>query len=105
MADENQSSLSNEEAESEDCKATRSLEDFITDHYKEQKSDGKFESTEEIDEERESNFFQRALAESRRMDAEVIKSEAKLKKLHNELGAENMAKWQAEHITEALPKE
>lgn len=39
------------------------------------------------------------------MDAEVIKSEAKLKKLHSELGTENIAKWQAEHISETLQKE
>lgn len=37
-----------------------------------------------------------------RMNQEVEKSEAKLTKLHGELGAEKMAAWRQEHSTEVL---
>ncbi|XP_077997144.1 uncharacterized protein LOC144450423 [Glandiceps talaboti] len=78
-----------------------SLENFVTDHYNQQKENGKFD-TEEIDEDRAKNFFDRAIAESRRMNKEVGKSEVKLTKLHNELGSENFRAWRQEHAAEAF---
>ena len=40
-----------------------------------------------------------------RMNLEVEKSEAKLSKLHGELGAERMAAWRQEHSAEVLSRQ
>ncbi|KAK3576229.1 hypothetical protein CHS0354_002831 [Potamilus streckersoni] len=80
----------------------RSLEDFVTDHYNQQMDEGKMDATDEICDERTAKFFSRALAESRRMNAEVQKSNRKSEKLHTELGAERYVQWQAEHASEVL---
>ena len=39
------------------------------------------------------------------MNLEVEKSEAKLSKLHGELGAERMAAWRQEHSAEVLTRQ
>ncbi|XP_060076180.1 uncharacterized protein LOC132555836 [Ylistrum balloti] len=80
----------------------KSLEDFITHHYQQQKEDGKMDATDDIDDERTSNFFDRAISESRRMNKEVDKSQAKLDKLAAEFGIERLSAWQAEHAAEVL---
>ncbi|XP_052079867.1 uncharacterized protein LOC127718010 [Mytilus californianus] len=83
----------------------KSLEDFVTEHYQKQKDAGKMDATDEIDDERTNNFFSKALNESRRMNVEIEKSEAKMKKHREEFG-NRLSEWQAEHASEVLtPKQ
>ncbi|XP_002737749.1 uncharacterized protein LOC100371736 [Saccoglossus kowalevskii] len=89
-----------ENTDDKDLPISSSLEDFVTEHYEKQKEDGRFSDTEEIDEERTKNFFDKALAASRKMNKEVAKSEDKLRKLHNELGEDTFAAWRKEHAAE-----
>ncbi|XP_033729048.1 uncharacterized protein LOC117318139 [Pecten maximus] len=102
MADSDKKQTPNENNDSNG----KSLEDFITEHYQQQKENGQMDATEDIDDVRTSNFFDRAIAESRRMNKEVDKSQAKLDKLSAEFGAERLSAWQAEHAAEVLtPKQ
>ncbi|XP_076460180.1 uncharacterized protein LOC143293149 [Babylonia areolata] len=76
------------------------LEDFIASQLAEQSiSRGPGEN---IDEEKMNRFLSRALSESRRMNQEVAKSEAKMNKLHAELGADRLTQWRQEHSAEVL---
>ncbi|XP_045177550.2 uncharacterized protein LOC123537794 [Mercenaria mercenaria] len=79
-----------------------SLEDFVTGHYQRQKEEGRMDSSEELSEERTQDFFARALTESRRMNAEVSKSNKKLDALHAEFGMDMINSWQEEHASEVL---
>ncbi|KAH3754041.1 uncharacterized protein LOC127848929 [Dreissena polymorpha] len=79
-----------------------SLEDFVTENYQKQKDEGRLDSTNELTDQRTSDFFSRALSESRRMSAEVNKSHRKLDKIHTEFGTQMVNSWQAEHMTEVL---
>ncbi|XP_070570491.1 uncharacterized protein [Ptychodera flava] len=98
----NKESPESDKEQSSERDGASSLESFVTGHYQQQKDEGKFDDTNEIDSDRTMNFFNRAIAESRRMNKEVTKSEAKLTKLHNELGADNFLAWRKEHAAEAL---
>ncbi|KAK7111975.1 uncharacterized protein [Littorina saxatilis] len=78
------------------------LEGFITQQITEQRSNRTDGPGENIDADKMNRFMARALSESRRMNQEVEKSQAKLGKLHSELGAERMAAWRQEHSAEVL---
>ncbi|OWF51287.1 uncharacterized protein LOC110449379 [Mizuhopecten yessoensis] len=98
MADSDKKQTPNDANDSDE----KSLEEFITHHYQRQKENGKMDATEDIDDDRTSNFFDRAISESRRMNKEVDKSQVKLDKLSAEFGAERITAWQAEHAAEVL---
>ncbi|KAL4217491.1 hypothetical protein ACF0H5_023940 [Mactra antiquata] len=82
--------------------AQNSLESFVTDHYKRQKEAGNMDSTDELSDERTNDFFSRAIGESRRMNAEVNKSNKKLDAIHAEFGLDMINQWQSEHSSEVL---
>ena len=63
------------------------------------------EATDEIDDTRTEHFFSKAISESRRMNVEIEKSEAKRKQHRDEFG-NRLLEWQAEHAAEVLtPKQ
>ncbi|XP_052813825.1 uncharacterized protein LOC128240885 [Mya arenaria] len=103
MADEQRDLEGDGDKQSENNADTgSSLENFVTDHYQKQKNEGRLDSTDELSEERTQDFFARALAESRRMNGEVNKSNQKLDKIHSEFGISMVNSWQAEHMKEVL---
>ncbi|XP_064646283.1 uncharacterized protein LOC135499465 [Lineus longissimus] len=75
------------------------LENFIVGHYQRQKNENPGDN---IGEDRINQFFERALAESHRMNAEANKSKGKQKKLHDELGPEVFEAWTDEHAAEVI---
>ncbi|KAK6165408.1 hypothetical protein SNE40_022341 [Patella caerulea] len=102
MADKAASGEMEVEADDKKGDSPSNLEKFITQHYERQKDEGRFDETNEIDNERTENFFSRAIEESRRMNKEINKSKAKSEKLHNEFGTERMTSWRMEHAAEVL---
>ncbi|XP_046581293.1 uncharacterized protein LOC124288805 isoform X1 [Haliotis rubra] len=85
--------------------ADGSLEEFIRDHYQQEKNAGKLTASDNLDEKRIDDFYNRAISESRRMNEEVVKSKQKQQQLHEELGGKNLAEWREEHASQALQPE
>ncbi|EDO42167.1 predicted protein [Nematostella vectensis] len=80
------------------------LRDFVANECKEQIRDGS-DSENGLDAERMNQFYQRAIAESERMNSEVNKSHIQRQKLYDELGSAMFAKWSEDHAAEVLTDE
>ncbi|XP_046331878.1 uncharacterized protein LOC124115105 [Haliotis rufescens] len=98
MADESKSKSSTQC----DQGADRNLEEFILDHYQQEKNAGRLIASDKLNEKRIDDFYNRAIAESRRMNEEVVKSKQQQLQLHQELGAKNLAEWRQEHASQTL---
>ncbi|XP_071482043.1 uncharacterized protein [Diadema antillarum] len=97
----------NEDRETgEDNQSSRSLADFVTQNYAEQREARQMRSgvanpsTDE--EERADKFMERALSESRRMNLEVARSQRRQNELYRELGEDKFHAWTMEHASEVI---
>ncbi|XP_041453470.1 uncharacterized protein LOC121406525 [Lytechinus variegatus] len=75
------------------------LADFVARNYEEQK-EARRRVGDADEDQRVDAFLQRALSESKRMNAEVARAERRQNELYRELGQDKMHSWIMEHASE-----
>ncbi|PIK40260.1 hypothetical protein BSL78_22900 [Apostichopus japonicus] len=92
----------NERFENNDGEQSDSnLRDFISQEFQNQRVSSQTDSNN-VSDERATQFLQRAINESQRMAAETSRSQRRRQQLYEELGKERFEQWTREHLEETI---